>query len=172
MNAPPRTYRYAAYGSNLHPLRLQRRVPSARPLGIATLGAWQMRFHKKSDVDGSGKCSIFPGSEGVNFAIYEIDVGEKPILDAIEGLGSGYDEMTLCMAHFGDCQTYVARDEVVDADLLPMDWYRELVLAGCAFNHFPDQYVAAIAATPVIADPNPDRRRENWELVERLRGGG
>ena len=161
-------YRYAAYGSNLHPLRLARRTPSARLLGQAYRDDWVLRFHKKSDVDGSGKCGIVPGDGGVHFALYEIDLAEKPVLDAVEGAGVGYEDATISLPGFGDCRTYVAREEVIDPSLLPMDWYREIVLAGCAFNRFPDAYIAEIAATPFVADPDPVRSRDNWDLALRL----
>ena len=160
------TYRYAAYGSNLHPLRLGRRTPSARHLGPAYLSDWGMYFHKRSDVDGSGKCTISRGSEGVHFAVYEIEKVEKPLLDAIEGLGKGYDELTVRLPDYGDCQTYIAQDHVLDPTLEPMDWYKELVLLGCRANGFPDSYRRRIDALPSIVDPDVERWREQWQLIE------
>lgn len=49
---------YFAYGSNMLAARL-----TARRLGIATLPAWQLRFHKVGS-DGSGKGDIVPAADG------------------------------------------------------------------------------------------------------------
>jgi hypothetical protein len=43
---------YFAYGSNLHPLRLQERVPSAALLGWTHLHGWELRFDKRGRTDG------------------------------------------------------------------------------------------------------------------------
>ena len=50
---------YLAYGSNLHPVRLTERVPSARFLGLTSLFGYQLRFHKRHEPDGSGKCNMY-----------------------------------------------------------------------------------------------------------------
>ena len=128
-----------------------------------------MHFHKRSDLDGSGKCTISKGSSGVHFAVYEIPRSEKPRLDAIEGLGKGYDELVLRLPLFGECQTYIAEDHAIDESLVPMDWYRELVLMGCRANGFPDDYVRRVEATRSVIDPDVSRRREHWRLVESIK---
>lgn len=162
-------YRYLAYGSNLHPLRLQKRVPSARLLGTSTLPGRELRFNKKSDVDGSGKCSINIADNTVYVAVFEILIAEKVRLDEIEGLGKGYEQETICLAEYGDCLTYVANPEVVIEQNPPMDWYKEMVVAGCLANGFPEQYVNNIESVDSIEDPDQDRARENWQIVEALR---
>jgi gamma-glutamylcyclotransferase (GGCT)/AIG2-like uncharacterized protein YtfP len=163
------TYRYAAYGSNLHPRRLQKRVSSARLLGTSVCSEFDLKFNKQSDVDGSGKCSIFPGTGGVHIAIYEIDTAQQVELDRIEGLGQGYDLLTLRLDAFGDCLTYVANPAVVDAALRPFDWYKELVLLGCDLHDFPDTYVRQIRGIDALVDPDAERSRQQWALVKALR---
>ena len=121
--------KYAAYGSNLHPVRITERLPSARLLGTGHLGDWSLPFHKLSQ-DASGKCSIVPGTEGVHFAIFDISEDDKLVLDRIEGVGSGYAAASLNIPPFGDCATYIAEAPYVDEALRPYDWYREFVLAG------------------------------------------
>jgi len=49
---------YLAYGCNLHPVRLQKRVPSAVFTGMVELHGRILSFSKRS-VDGSGKCTIW-----------------------------------------------------------------------------------------------------------------
>ena len=161
---------YAAYGSNLHPLRLGERLPSARLVGTGFLPDWSLRFHKLSK-DRSGKCSIVPGDEGVHFAIFDISDDDKLELDRIEGVGSGYAATSLLIPPFGDCATYVAEASHVDEGLPPYDWYREFVLAGAAFHDFPADYVAHIAAVRAIKDPVIERSAAMWALAERIRAG-
>jgi hypothetical protein len=163
--------RYAAYGSNLHPRRLQKRVSSARLLGTCFSAAYELKFNKQSDVDGSGKCSIFPGAGGVFFAIYEIESSQKALLDSIEGVGLGYDHHLLQDLEYGDCQTYIANPAVINDGILPFDWYRELVLIGCAVHGFPQEYVRNIERIEPLVDPDDKRSREQWALVEALRNG-
>ena len=38
---------YAAYGSNLHPVRLSARVRAARLLGAGSVTGWELRFNKR-----------------------------------------------------------------------------------------------------------------------------
>lgn len=162
-------YRYLAYGSNLHPLRLQKRVPSARLLGTSTLPGRELRFNKKSDVDGSGKCSINSVDNVVYVAVFEITAADKNTLDEIEGLGTGYEQECIHIEEYGDCFTYVANPNVIDEHILPMDWYKELVLLGCLTNGFPEEYVGRIESVASTVDPDANRARENWKIAEELR---
>ena len=161
---------YAAYGSNLHPVRLTERLPSARLLGTGHLHDWSLRFHKLSK-DASGKCSIVPGDEGVFFAIFDISDGDKLELDRIEGVGGGYAATSLTIPPFGNCATYIAEALYVDEALRPYDWYREFVLAGADFHGFPDDYVARIASVRAIPDPDAERSAGQWALAQRIRAG-
>ncbi len=162
--------RYAAYGSNLHPLRLLDRLPSARLLGTGHLQDWSLRFHKRS-TDASGKCSIFAGNEGVHFAIFDISEDDKLALDRIEGVGSGYAATTLNIPSFGDCATYVAEPAYVDETLRPYDWYREFVLAGAISHGFPDEYVARIASISAVRDPDIARSASQLALLVKIMSG-
>jgi len=163
--------RYAAYGSNLHPVRLARRIASAQLIGTTYLPDWSLRFHKRS-VDASGKCSIQQGSSGVHFAIYDINEADKQVLDAIEGAGSGYAEISLVMPTYGRCFSYTASETYIDDTLEPYDWYRELVLAGARWLHFPKDYVSAIAGVSAYRDPELPRHQEMWDLVDLIQVQG
>jgi len=163
------TYQYAAYGSNLHPVRLQLRVPSARLLGSGSLPGYQLRFNKRSSIDGSGKCSINAGDGVVHLAVFEIATAEKPELDRIEGLGKGYDQIILELENFGDCLSYIAEPSAIDETLHPMDWYREMVILGCIRNRFPGEYVRGLELFKSIQDENPGRASENWKIVDAMR---
>ena len=161
---------YAAYGSNLHPLRLADRIESARLAGTGFVAGWRLSFHKRS-ADGSGKCSICPGGDGVHAAVFEISTADKRVLDRIEGLGAGYAEKALAVPGFGQCATYVAQPSYVDVALRPYDWYRELVMLGARFHAFPDRYLDSILAQPTLPDPDPLRNSDSWQTVQRIRAG-
>ena len=158
---------YAAYGSNLHPARLVARTPSAQLLGTSHLHDWSLSFNKRSK-DESGKCTIHRGSNGVHFAVYAMTADDKKVLDAIEGVGNGYDEIRLQIPAFGECFSYIAQHEFVDDTLQPYAWYRALVLAGAGFHGFPDDYVQCLEATAAIRDPDPERDAEHWRLVDKV----
>ena len=161
---------YAAYGSNLHPLRLSKRVSSAKLIGTSYLPNWSLRFHKRS-IDESGKCSIVSGGPGVYVAIFDLSFDDKATLDRIEGVGSGYTATSLQLPDFGDCESYVAQDSHIDDSLAPYDWYKELVLIGARTHGFPDSYIERIRAISTRPDPDPHRRAERWSVVDLVKAG-
>lgn len=163
-----RPVQYAAYGSNLHPLRLRARTPSAQLAGTAYLPGWSLRFHKRS-IDASGKCSISMGSSGVYVAVYRMSAADKRELDRIEGVGDGYVDARIAVPEFGECATYIAADSRVDETLQPYDWYKELVLLGCEKLGLPPHYARRIESVAATPDPDRDRRRDRWATVRMLR---
>ena len=93
---------------------------------------------------------------------------DKPVLDGIEGLGHGYDEINLEVPGFGGCFSYIARDAFLDDTLRPYDWYKAFVLAGANLHRFPDEYIRRIEATSAIADPDPQRGAGQWALADKM----
>ena len=162
--------RYAAYGSNLHPIRLIDRIPSARLLGTSFVPGWSLQFHKRSK-DGSGKCNILRPGDGIHIAVYEMRKTEKQELDKIEGLGKGYEDSTIEVPDFGGCFTYLGSAAHICNELKPYDWYKEMVLLGCRKLDFPGSYAATIENVIAGPDPNENRSREQWQIVDRLRHG-
>ena len=161
--------RYAAYGSNLHPLRLQARVGMARLLGTSVLKDTILRFHKRGNIDGSGKCNFIkhPG-ECLHLAVYELPKAAIAVLDEAEGAGFGYERSDIRLEGFGECMTYRAQPSHIDETLEPFTWYKALVLAGCRYHRFPGTYIEAIAATPAAADLDPDRHAFHLQLLGAL----
>lgn len=162
---------YLAYGSNLHPLRLRERVPSARLLGTVVLSGYRLRFCKRS-VDGSTKCTVErrgPGQQ-VHGAVFCISANERAPLDRAEGLGAGYEERREWVELGGERVEvffYVAMTAYVDDSLHPYHWYKQLVLAGARYHGFPADYIAALDRQPSVDDPDPARRAGNERIVHR-----
>jgi hypothetical protein len=166
---------YFAYGSNLHPIRLLERVPSACLVEPARLPGHDLRFHKRGG-DGSAKCdAAWTGreSDAVLGAVYRLAAHERMLLDGFEGEGRGYDRREIVVEGAGGRRavfTYLAARDAIDATLRPFDWYRGLVLAGTRRLAFPAAYVARVASVEAVADPDPARASEHARLLARLAG--
>jgi hypothetical protein len=162
-----------AYGSNMCTARLQARVPSARPVGVAALPGHALRFHKRGWRDGSGKADAARcGDAGavVHGVVFRLDPVEKAALDWIEGLGRGYDErgvrVTAPDGVVHEAWMYQAARSAIDPAAVPFRWYRDLVLAGAREHGLPDDYVRNhIVACPTCPDPNGARARRHRALA-------
>lgn len=158
--------RYFAYGSNMSKARLRQRVPSALCLGSARLAGYRLAFHKAGR-DGSAKCDIVPQADTtVHGVVFEIDAGEKPLLDRREDLGRGYQTRTveLDTDDHGRLSAFTYIALLIDPRLQPFDWYKQHVLFGATENRLPVDYVAAIAAVACIDDMNRQRRGAEWAI--------
>ncbi|MBS0418675.1 MAG: gamma-glutamylcyclotransferase [Proteobacteria bacterium] len=162
---------YLAYGSNLHPLRLMQRVPSAKSVDVIELAGKRVNFHKRS-VDRSGKCNLIDENSVSSYGVlYEFAANERPALDAAEGLGSGYREALLQFTCRGELYTpyvYVAESAFIDPSLKPYHWYRQLVIAGAQYHGFPSAYLSALEKVEAIPDPDSERATRNAELLVQL----
>lgn len=169
--------KYFAYGSNLHPLRLRERVPSAAVLEVAVLAGWQLRFHKRGQ-DRSGKCNVIStgrSDDRVIGVVYAMAAAERHRLDAAEGLGKGYTEARLAVGAAGavhEVFLYLAQPAYIHDALRPFAWYRQLVAEGARFHRLPDAYLEQILAVETLEDPDPHRAARHAELLDRLTRGG
>ncbi|MFE8070028.1 gamma-glutamylcyclotransferase family protein [Marinobacteraceae bacterium S3BR75-40.1] len=158
---------YFAYGSNLSLARLRRRVPSARPLGIAELSGHRLQFHKAGG-DGSAKCDAFHTGQAADVVlgrVYHIDPAEKYVLDRAESLGVGYEERQVDVRLNGDEVTNVFSYHAlrINPRDYPYDWYRHHVEVGSLEAGLPEAYVEGIRAVPVKPDPVVSRARHEWD---------
>ena len=172
--ADMRKIHYLAYGSNLHPLRLQERVPSAESIGVVEVRTRKLSFSKKSK-DLSGKCN-FHATENVDDVVYgvlyEINPNDKEHLDRAEGKGKGYNEALIKLELDGVLYapfTYVADSKYIDFSLLPYEWYKGLVVEGAKFHSMPDKYIEWIESFIAIPDSDPKRNAENQARLERIK---
>jgi len=167
---------YFAYGSNMHPLRLQKRVPSAKPMGVGVLTNYVLKFHKRS-VDGSAKCNAFyTGNENdvIYGILYQIEnPEEKTCLDKAEGLGNGYEEIEVSVKikkKLVKTFTYIAAPDAIDENLLPYDWYKEYVLIGAKHFDLPESYIKKIESIKAVKDPKIGRREKEFGLIKNITG--
>ena len=166
---------YFAYGSNLHPLRLGLRTPSCRPLGVAGLSGYALRFNIRSDGDGSAKANAhYTGDERDRLLgiVYGIEPDDIPVLDRIEGLGPrGYrvvrERVALERTPL-EVFLYAARVTVDDSAIEAWTWYRDLVWHGARWNGFPSDYLDRIARVPAAPDPDAERHARNAGILKAM----
>jgi hypothetical protein len=162
---------YFAYGSNLHPLRLKQRTPSAQPFAVAVLRRYRLAFHKRG-MDGSGKCNlIYSGlaDDAVYGVIYRLARHERKLLDRYEGPGYRVASVVTTVNGLNyQCFTYLARKSHIVASFKPFDWYRELVLRGAVLHGFPPDYIRQIATQETRTDNNHSRTSQHWRLLHSM----
>jgi len=161
---------YFAYGSNLHPLRLRARTPSANVLGRAKLRGYRLLFHKRGR-DCSAKCDAWwTGQSGdlVQGVVYRIARGNRHNLDRAEDLGRGYDRVLVWVSMGGRRRlvfTYLARPEAIAEELQPFDWYLDYVLQGAWHHGLSGRYLEQVRRETSVRDPNSARRRLNRRML-------
>lgn len=162
---------YLAYGSNLHPMRLVKRVPSAQPLARIEMPDQKLTFHKSSK-DGSGKCNIWECAGSVAYGVmYEMEHSDLTKLNSIEGLGCGYRlcqtkviiNSTVYLPHI-----YIAESSHIDVQISPYHWYKDFVLAGAKHHEFPSSYIDEVELIYSKSDPDLKRDSDNREILTHL----
>lgn len=165
---PPPTFVNFAYGSNMSTRRLRARTPSAQPIGIAQLGGHRLAWHKIGR-DGSAKCDVVATGRSENTVwgvLFEIAAVERPLLDAAEGLGRGYEHrVATVLTGSGPVAAGVYFATHVDPSLRPFDWYLGFVLAGAREHGLPASYLEQIQQVAAVVDPDPVRRETNLALL-------
>lgn len=168
------TLNYFAYGSNLHPLRLQSRIGVCQIQSVAQLEGARLCFHKVG-LDTSGKCDIVLAADSdstVWGAVYQISPEQKILLDKYESLGNGYQILDTEVRSAGNRRlpvyTYQAMTEFIDPQLQPFDWYHEFVLQGVYYHKFPVEYREIIQAVEMIKDPDRERSARHQILLREI----
>ncbi len=160
---------YFAYGSNMLTQRLTARCLSAQPVGVAYAPDHGLEFWKRGK-DGSGKATLVPRPDTRQFGVlFQINTAELSILDAIEGVGFGYDrneDFPVICASSGTkkmANTYLATQP--DNGLKPFDWYLALVIAGAKQHNLPIEQILAFHQTPYLIDTQSNRQGRLDALV-------
>jgi gamma-glutamylcyclotransferase len=160
---------YFAYGSNMSSRRLLDRVGTARALGIGTLEAYRLVFHKVSDRDGSGKGDIVECDVShVMGMLFGLDLEAKRALDEHEGLGAGYAEkqVTIVDGQGARIEAVTYRATVTNPDLVPFTWYLRHVIEGATEAGLPDYYLQRLLATEAVDDRDLARARRELAIYE------
>lgn len=144
-------------------------MSSAEPLAVASLEGHTLRFHKTS-IDGSGKGDAFETGNPDDLVwgvVYELDEGEKGLLDRVEGLGYGYEEKIVDLKKENgermEAVTYYATN--IDEELMPYEWYKDLVLYGAKEHGLPEHHIGYIERIESKKDPKESRREKNRSML-------
>lgn len=152
--------KYFAYGSNMLPQRLQRRIPGARMISSpCVLEGYKLVFHKEGR-DGSAKCDIIQTGlpiDCVQGVLFEINNEELIVLDRYEGRGYRRDQVSVTGpdGHSVSAITYFATR--INHSLLPFDWYFQHVLEGAIAANLDPAYIAEIKEVACKQDPDSAR---------------
>ena len=90
------------------------------------------------------------------------------MLDQHEFLGVGYDEELVEVVHEDGvvrAWMYVARDNAIDATLLPYCWYHDLIIDGACRHRLPETYVEFLRSFDSVVDPDAARNSVNRRLL-------
>ncbi|MEX2604918.1 MAG: gamma-glutamylcyclotransferase family protein [Gracilimonas sp.] len=166
---------YYAYGSNLHPVRVEDRLGSVKLYSTGRLHSAEIQFNKTGG-DGSGKGTIKwvnNPSQCIYGAVYKISEEQERLLDGFESLGKGYKKIYLDVISENEtpinCFTYQGMEQYIDDASIPFDWYKKLVVLGAEFLGFPKEYIRELKKTKSISDSNNDRLTLNSLLIERIK---
>jgi gamma-glutamylcyclotransferase len=150
---------YFAYGANVHPRWLARRVPAAELLGPGALPGFRLAFRKLGR-DGAGRsdaCAAGNSAVALPGALYRLAPEELARLGAA---GAGYHLETVSIetgAGPVEAVTWLADPAAVAEGLLPWDWYVGLILAGAERLGLPEDHRRWLAAVPRQHDPDVER---------------
>ncbi|MEM7759684.1 MAG: gamma-glutamylcyclotransferase family protein [Cyanobacteria bacterium P01_A01_bin.40] len=165
----PKSFIYFAYGSNMSTRRLRHRTPSAKPLGIGQLSQHQFVLHKIGR-DGSAKCDIQETGQAHDIVwgvLFEIFTEERHLLDRAEGLGFGYEYKTVRVnSNEGIIIAGAYYATHIDSSLRPFDWYLNFVLRGAEEHGLPNSYLNYLKSCLIVIDPDSERRKRNFSLLE------
>jgi len=155
---------YFAYGSNLEPEQMRRRCPGHHVVGLAELRDFRLTFPLTSHDWGGGVASVSVAhGDAVWGVVFELTEEDLASLDRYEGFVAPGDQHNLYDRETVSVQlvraddgsfprrlrawTYIARPANPSP---PSRRYLDAIVGGARHHRLPDDYVARLAATPVV----------------------
>ncbi len=157
---------YFAYGSYMDPEQIQSRAPGHQVVGVAALREHRLAFPLYSNEWGGGVVSIQPHhGDTVWGMLYELTEADLGMLDQATGFRGPGDEhnvydrehITVELTRPDDgsfprrvrADIYVARPSNASP---PARAYLDTILRGARHHRLPEDYVAKVAAIPVVRE--------------------
>lgn len=145
-------------------------------IGPAWLGGYRLSFHKRSLVDGSGKCTVVQtsgGTDRVYGVLYQLGAADRERLDEQEIVLGQYTRIAVDTRHLGngrshEAWTYQAPQYLTDPGLQPYDWYLALVVRGAQHHGLPAEYIGWLSSVRSRTDTDAARRRPFDQLLAQL----
>ena len=170
MNRPGGETLYFAYGANVHPGWLRRRIPAATLLGAGLLPGYRLAFCKRGR-DGAARSDACPSEApgaALPGALYLVN---EPDLQLLGAAGAGYRMAQIRVESAeGPVQavTWIAEPAEVADGLLPWDWYVALIRAGAALLELPAAHRRWLETVPTAADPDAARAALAHAVIAKL----
>jgi gamma-glutamylcyclotransferase len=150
---------YFAYGANVHPGWLRRRIPDAELAGPGVLQGYSMAFRKRGR-DGAARSDAFPSDDPAAALPGALYLLRAPDLGRLDAAGAGYRATRVEVAGASgvfDAVMLVADPTEIATGLVPWEWYVALIRAGAALLDLPAAHRRWLEAVPTT--PDPDARR-------------
>ena len=164
---------YFAYGANVHPGWLRRRIPGAALVGAAALPGHRLAFRKRGR-DGAARSDACPSdAAGASLpgALYRVLPED---LQRLGAAGAGYRAEHVQVDSAGGAVSAVTwradPSEIIDG-LLPWDWYVALIRAGAVMLGFPEAHLAWLDAQPTAVDADAGRAELARAVIAAGEGG-
>lgn len=160
-------FTYFGYGSNLDAVAMRAKgvVPARSRVG--ELRGWRLRFdvaHFFADLEGGVANIEHTGRHGdlVLGVLHDCDDAALELLDRAELYPDGYDRITVAptarttggTGEAVEAIAYVGTPAFLDATCRPSQRYLNIVVRGARAAGLDEQYVAALASTPVHEPPD------------------
>ena len=145
---------YFAYGSNLDPLQMARRCPSARVVCLATLTGHRLTFPRPCASWDGGVAGIEPcdGAHCVECVVYDLCDDDVAALDRYEGVAEGdYTRRQVTVTTSDgrrlEVLTYFANPHE-QGPCAPSSRYLGALIRGARHHGLPSTYIAALENIP------------------------
>ncbi len=152
---------YFAYGSNMYPPRIEKRVKRVKKVCNVYLPGYRLRTNKVGD-DGTGKANIEPDAgcrDGVWGVLWLVPESSREALDGAEGYKPGKHDSHYKPKEFivfespsapWKAMAYVACQGRTKSDDLPVrrDYY-DYILQGAVLNGLPQEYIEKLGRIKV-----------------------
>lgn len=158
---------YFAYGANVHPGWLRRRVPEAELHGAALLPGYRLVFRKRGR-DGAARSDACPSTtpgDALPGALYWLP---PESLERLGAAGAGYRSAEVVVRTVeGEvhARTWLAEPTEHAERLLPWDWYVELIRAGAELLELPAAHRRWLQGVPVTRDPDRTRAATAHQVI-------
>ena len=141
---------YFAYGSNLHPDRMEQRCPGAVPMGTAELDNYRVVIGDR------GVATIIPQAGSTTIGVcWQLGPGDDTALDCAEGVALDLYRRVWIDVRQPSGRTLTALSYVEDFRCAgrPRPGYLETILTGARSCGLPTDYVQdlALLAVPAVA---------------------
>lgn len=158
---------YFAYGANVHPAWLRRRIPDAILIGPGMLPGYRLAFRKRGR-DGAARSDACPSDApgaALPGALYRM---RAPDLQRLGAAGAGYlSRQVRVESPTGplDAIAWVAAPGEIDTGLLPWDWYVALIRAGAEQLGLPEGHRRWLSNVRTAVDPDTARAAPAREIA-------